>query len=105
MNKPRNLTIQCLATLFIPTGIYAFKRINKTRLGIQAYILSFITFVIMCSAPFIYAEIAYGEINKSPESIGIAIVGFVMGGYVLSALIPILFILVHTKRWNNQLEV
>ena len=37
--KKRNLNIQCLATLFFPIGIYAFKRINRLKDGVFAYLL------------------------------------------------------------------
>ena len=42
MNNPKrvNRLIQCLATIFLPTGLFAFKRINKLRLGILVYVVS-----------------------------------------------------------------
>ena len=43
--SPVNVKVQCLATLFIPTGIYAFKRINKIRMGIMIYGLTFASWI------------------------------------------------------------
>ena len=40
-----NVKLQCLATLFIPTGIYACKRINKTKMGIMIYGLTFASWI------------------------------------------------------------
>lgn len=104
MNVKRNLAIQCLLAIFIPTGIYGYKRINKTKTGIQVYVLSFIIFVVLCSSPFIYSQVIYGDINTNPN-MEISVFIFVMLGYIISGMIPILFIFVLTKRWNNQIEV
>src|SRR5690242_19069220 len=106
MNKKKNIILQCLATITIFTGLYAFKKIDKVKAGIGVYVLSCIAFLIINLMPFIYSGIILGDINKvnQPE-MEIAIFISVTLSYIVTILIPIIFIYKWTKEYNKKILV
>ena len=46
-SRQTSIKAQCLATLFIPIGLYAFKRIGKFRQGILTYVIGNAIFVLV----------------------------------------------------------
>jgi len=95
--KKVNPNLQCLAILFIPTGLLAFKRIGKFKLGILVYLLSFvIMYVGIMAYMFLTWDhktdiITYG--SKSVPWMGL-----------ISTLIPMIFIRHWSIQFNKKIE-
>lgn len=96
--KPVNVKIQCLATLFVPTGLYAFKRIKKLRLGILLYALCYIMYIIATVYP-IKQMTDSNSLNQ--DTIGlISIISVTLS--IMSLVLPIILIHRWSKDYNKQ---
>ena len=96
MKKQVSLGWQCLATIFLPTGLYAFKRISKLKLGIIVYVSAYSLTIL---GGIIQASSAY------PWGIGVleaSIGSFVF--YISAILIPIYFMRKWTIEWNRSIN-
>ena len=88
--KKVNVLVQVMATIFIPTGIYAFWRIGKTRIGIVSYIASFCVGVISGVLSFI---------STDNYHLVISIIGI-----FLSIMLPMGFMVYYTNQYNTKLK-
>ena len=96
-----NLGVQCVATLFIPVGLYAFKRIHKLRLGILLYGICYVMYIAATVYPL--KEIADSNSNMNQDTLGI--ISFISVGLsILSFLLPIIFIHKWSKEYNQKIE-
>lgn len=99
--KPVNVGVQCLATLFVPTGIYAFKRIKKLRLGLLIYAICYVMYIVATVYPL--KNMADSSSNINIDTLGL--ISFLSVGLtILSFLLPILFIRKWSKEWNSKLQ-
>ena len=85
-----NVKLQCLATLTLPTGLYAFKRINKLTMGIIIYGITFATWL--------------GQMLLVPtNSIGLfGLLSFM--NLVLGITLPMIFIYNWSKDFNQKIK-
>lgn len=99
-NKPVNIGVQCLATLFVPTGLYAFKRIKKLRLGILIYAICYIMYIVATVYPL--KNMADSSSNINMDTLGL--ISFLsIGLTIMSFLLPIFFIRKWSKEYNQTL--
>ena len=99
-SKPVNIGVQCLATLFVPTGIYAFKRIKKLRLGLIIYAVCYVMYIVATVYPL--KNMANSSSNINMDTIGL--ISFVsVGLIIMSFLLPIIFIRKWSKEYNQSL--
>ncbi len=97
MNKPKNVLVQCLATILIPTGLYAFKRINKLQKGILVYLSSY---VLVFAGGLIQASSLY---PWGLDILDASLMSFTC--YLFSILVPIIFMSKYTRQYNEALKV
>ncbi len=91
--KQVNTGWQVAATLFIPTGLYAFKRIKKLTYGIILYALTFISSVIIGTVSVVYWH----------ESEELLLFGVVLI-YTIPIFIPMFFIRKWSEQWNKSIQ-
>lgn len=96
MNKPRNLIIQSLSTLLIPTGLYAFKRVNKLQKGILLYLAS-------------YGLVFLGGLIQTSTlySWGVPLLEALIGSficYLSSIILPMYYMGKYTKQYNKSIQ-
>lgn len=96
MNKPRNILIQCLSTLLLPTGLYAFKRINKLKKGVLVYLSSY---GLVFLGGTIQASTLY---SWGLDILSASILSFV--AYLSSILVPIIMMSRYTRQYNEALR-
>ena len=91
--KKVNPLLQTAATIIVPTGLYAFKRINKLRKGIIIYAISYVVSIAM---PFMLTIIP--SMSNS----------FYLTGIVYGVLFSFALPMVAIKKWsvdyNKKLE-
>lgn len=86
---------QVMATIFIPTGLYAFKRINKLRYGGLLYLGTF-GFIVLFAIIFLF-NITWFAANE--------IISFSFGMVgIVSYAIPMIFVAQLSKQYNEKLE-
>jgi uncharacterized membrane protein (DUF485 family) len=100
-NKPVNIGVQCLATLFVPLGLYAFTRIHKLRLGIIIYGICYAMYIIATVYPL--KQLTDTSSNVNIDTVGL-ISFFSVGLTILSFLLPIIFIRKWSKEYNNKMQ-
>ena len=86
-----NILVQCLATLILPTGLYAFKRIDKLKKGILVYGASFgltILSVIVTGILFV---------NKDGQT-NLVIALYSLGLTAMSFFVPIYYM----RNWSIE---
>ena len=88
----RNLIVQILATISIPTGIYAFYRINKLRKGLALYGLSFAIAVLSG----VIALFSNGDMFHELASFLLALSTFI---------IPMVFMREWTIQYNSKIKI
>lgn len=95
--KQRSMFWHTLASLDIPTGLYACKRVNKFRLGCIVYFTTYLAFVFGSweAAPLIYK----GIIGILWYGLGTLSLG------VMAIIIPVLFVRRWTKEFNKALVI
>src|SRR5689334_15184834 len=93
-----NLTLQCLATLLFPTGLYAFKRINKLRRGLLVYlIINIFTIFLFASA------IGYWKTNNiTGNDLGFQGIIITLILTTFSIITPIIFMRKWSIEWNQK---
>lgn len=89
---------QCLATLFFPTGLYAFKRINKFRVGLLIY---FITIGLTYLAPLGTGHMWY-DFNYDLYLVTYAV--FTLVAIASLFIFPILYIRKWSNEWNESVD-
>ena len=82
-----NVLAQCLATIFIPTGLYAFKRINKFKMGVLVYVVSGVIAFFGGMLSVFTSEYV---------SIGCLIVSFI---------IPMIFVIKWSNEFNSKVTI
>ena len=104
--KQVNIKWQCLAVIFIPTGLYAFKRIKKLRFGIIIYIITGIASILSAIIPILYWDAVLGDYAKvSINDLGLTYVIISVGQVIFSFVIPIIFIRQWSNEWNQQIKI
>lgn len=104
--KQVSLAWQVMATIFVPTGLYAFRRINKGKFGIVIYVISIgMPFLFGLFAPSQTLETCnyFNNIEYCKPSENIftyTIIILILG--ILSFLMPILFIAKWSREWNEK---
>ena len=88
----KNILVQMLATILIPTGLYAFYRIDKLRMGMVMYGISF-AIAVASSMLELFSD---GDIIYMTFSAIFA---------VLSLIVPMLFIREWTIQYNNKIKI
>lgn len=96
MNKPRNLIIQSLSTLLIPTGLYAFKRINKLQKGIILYLASY---GLVFLGGLIQASTLY---SWGMDVLSASLASFAC--YLFSIVLPMYAMIRYTKEYNRSIQ-
>ena len=96
--KKLNILWQCIATLTLPTGLYAFKKINKLRLGSLTYVLSFAIMVMGITILVILFWNPEGD-----KSIFYYIGAAMDWMFPISILPPILFMRTWTCSYNEKI--
>lgn len=107
--KTVNITAQILATLFIPTGIYAFWRIGKQNKGSLIYILTGIFSLFSIGISYLYSPIVYywdgplGYISRysSDSASHSFLLFFAVMTSIISILLPMYFINKWSKEYNK----
>ena len=100
-DKQVNIGVQCLATFFVPVGLYAFKRINKLRLGILIYGICYALYLIAT----VYPLKQLTDVNSNVNMDTIGFVSFLSVGLtILSFLLPIIFIRKWSKEYNVKIK-
>ena len=90
---------QMILSIFIPTGLYGFKKIKKLQMGMLTYIASFFVPVIILS---MYVAIN-GWIQGSIFKIDLSIIKIITLPVLFSGyLIPVYFIRKWTKQYNSK---
>jgi len=90
--KPVRVGWQIIATIFLPTGLYAFKRISKLGYGTLLYIVTFMYAVATGTISVIF----FNELGDLVWFIAIS-------DYIIPFLIPMLFIAKWSRQWNESL--
>ena len=96
MNKPKNVLIQCLSTLLIPTGLYAFKRINKLQKGILIYLSSY---GLVFLGGFLQASSSF---SWGLDVLSASLFSFAC--YLFSIVLPMVMIVNYTKEYNKSIQ-
>lgn len=96
MSKPRNVLIQCLSTLLIPTGLYAFKRINKLQKGILVYLSSY---GLVFLGGLIQASSLY---SWGLDILDASLISFAC--YLFSILLPMIAMIHYTREYNQSIQ-
>lgn len=99
--KKVNLGIQSVATLFVPTGLYAFKRIKKLRLGILLYGICYLMYIIATVYPLKQMTDSSSQMNQ--DTLGMISL-LSVGLSIMSFLLPIIFIHKWSKDFNKKIE-
>lgn len=94
-NKPVNVTTQCMATLFMPTAIYAFKRIGHLTDGILIYFGTL--FGIM--GVYVGYMLTLGKVlgDLPNEFLGALFI-------ILSTVLPVLYIRKWSIEFNKKIK-
>ena len=86
---------QTVASLDIPTGLYACKRVNKFRLGCLVY---FGTYIITALGSYVATPLLFkGLIGIVYYSVGV----FALAG--MAIIIPVLYVRKWTRLYNSSL--
>lgn len=97
-----------MATIFFPTGLYAFKRINKLRYGILIYLGSFVLlFLLAIGFVLNIPNINTDEFSTSQEVYYMLLdqLGWIsLGWQLINITIPMYFIAKWTKLWNESID-
>lgn len=97
--KPVGILSQCLMSLFVPTGLYAFKRIRKFRLGLIVYGLSYIAYL----AATITTLNIIAKGNMTSDQIGIlSLLSTIL--VIISFALPTMTIYNWSKRYNQSIK-
>ena len=98
MTKKVNVLWQCLATILIPTGIYAFKRINKLKDGIIIYAITLtLQFLMPISTNYMWYDFNY-------DLYLVTFAVFTLFSVIASFIIPILYMNKWSKEYNAKLD-
>ena len=89
-----NLKVQCLATLLIPAGLYAFKRINKLKYGLVIYGISY---GICYGVPIIISVTSLNSNN-------IIYLSSILYSFLFSIAFPMVAIKKYSIDYNKSLE-
>lgn len=112
MQKQVNVKVQMLASIFIPSGAYAFCRINKQNKGTILYvttgilsILGFFTSTMNYQTPY-YWDGVLGQISRytSDSTTHGLLILFTLSSSLISIIVPMLYIRKWSIDWNNKLE-
>ena len=91
MSNPVNIFWQSIATLFIPTGLYAFLKIDKLRKGVLVYLASFGVSII--------AEVVSVLLYMTHDnSYNLLIAFYALGIVCISFILPIHYI----RKWSIE---
>ena len=96
MNKV-NVILQCALTLFLPTGLYAFKKIGKLKLGILSYVLSFVAMYLGILG---YMLLTWNNSVNMIEQASHSVPWMAL----TSSLIPIVFIRKWSIEYNKKIK-
>ena len=95
MNKEVNVKLQCLASLFVPTGLYAFKRIKKLTIGIIIYAVTYLA--------WLGQNILFMPDFNNPSSVGLyGLTSLLIVG--LGILLPLIFIYNYSIDYNKKIK-
>lgn len=86
--KKVNIILQCLATLCLPIGLYAFKRINKLKAGGIVYVISIVVGVVGIVIGSFHFKLFLNITTLS---------------MIVSYFIPIIFMKEWCKKWNKSI--
>ena len=93
---------QMILSVFIPTGLYGFKKIHKLQLGIVTYLASFFVPIVIMSICIGVNGWIQGDINK----IDLGVIKTVTLPVLTSGLLlPVFFIRKWTIEYNSKLKL
>lgn len=97
-----NVKLQCLATLTIPTGLYAFYRINKTKEGNRIYMgTGIVTFVFIVGTFLMnWNQVTNSQIGGDLLSLLFTVGSIAVTPYTI--LFPMIKIRKYSKEYNQK---
>lgn len=97
-----NIKLQCLATLTIPTGLYAFYRINRMKEGNRIYMGTGIaTFTFLIGTFFVnWNQVTNSQVGGDLLSLLFTIGSIAVTPYTI--LFPMIKIRKYSKEWNQK---
>jgi len=95
---------QIIATIFLPTGLYAFKRINKLRSGVLIYLGVFGLLVLFGITIVFSLIMTNGQTSYNSAGELLADLWWVtLGWQLISIITPMVCIAYWSKAWNENL--
>lgn len=94
--KKVSLPWQIASAIFLPMGLYGFKRINKLKLGIVVYVIAY---SLTITGGFVEASSDY---SWGLPVLQASIFSFVL--YAIGVMIPLYFMGKWSKEWNEVID-
>lgn len=95
-DKLVNVKIQCLSSIFLPTGIYGFHKIKKLKIGIIIYVISEVIGYV--------SGIIGGSMFYLSQDWWTIIAPIALSILVLSFMIPVVFMRKYCLEYNVKIK-
>lgn len=96
-----NQNWQMIATIFIPTGLYAFKKIHKLQKGIILYGITFGFYCLLSVLPFAYWGLRSQNILEiGKDQVYFTFLTIMIISTIFSIVLPMHYINKWTKQFN-----
>jgi high-affinity Fe2+/Pb2+ permease len=93
---------QCALSLFIPTGLWAFGRINKLRKGILIYVITALMALGGYVGQAFFAYNIENRINEETVRTPLFFILVILG--LFAFLLPVFFMFKWSEDWNEKIE-